>query len=647
MAKKRINRLLLMVFVFAAICVLGTGRAQARYLNTVTWDTMVDETLNQDQVTSDLLENVKNPEVTILLGDLIQYGTINNQGNLEYSVNFTLRSSVAAVGQLNWAVDQYEYVQARMFLEDTELQPGMDLEIPGNVQGITLTMVLSPTAKSMNETHQAMPVNIQVAWGNTLRGNFLTILGAQEAGNWLPLLPEETGEDVEPTQDPTQPSQPEEPDPAEPTQPENSDPAESAEPENTQPVDSPETEATEPSDPVPAEEALNPEQTDPEALTEDPQPEASDSAQQNQENTQNTPSLVHISNNSQFFAVPDPEATREIIPKTYREEYQVAAGEGETEEDPSAGDTGDSDVTTDAGTTGDGSNLGDGTEDSGETSEETEEELPAPKVDIITTRSFKTDDVLLVEVQMQGWMTSVQLGMGFRNIPEEEDGIEPIPFPKNLRYSLDGGTTYYHLYQDALIPLSANPSSQVFVVLDWSRINLTAAEVELSAAAYQNTEMVASDRETTAPQIQYKVTASTRILDTENPLTIHIPQSWQGYTLEYEVQMLTSPLLADGSYGPAVYQPLDLGEETEEDPEAPTEESTEENPGEPPKKTLILEQTDAGLEIQIGEALPPAGTYRIEMTWKTGDTVAEHAQVIFYINYTVNKETMMTGGAEQ
>ena len=148
MAKKRINRLLLMVFIFAAICVLGTGRAQARYLNTVTWDTMVDETLNQDQVTSDLLENVKNPEVTILLGDLIQYGTINNQGNLEYSVNFTLRSSVAAVGQLNWAVDQYEYVQARMFLEETELQPGMDLEIPGNVQGITLTMVLSPTAKA-------------------------------------------------------------------------------------------------------------------------------------------------------------------------------------------------------------------------------------------------------------------------------------------------------------------------------------------------------------------------------------------------------------------------------------------------------------------------------------------------------------------
>ena len=76
-----------------------------------------------------------------------------------------------------------------------------------------------------------------------------------------------------------------------------------------------------------------------------------------------------------------------------------------------------------------------------------------------------------------------------------------------------------------------------------------------------------------------------------------------------------------------------------EDPSQPTEE--------PFKPTLLAELTNAGLQIRLGEELPPAGTYRVNMIWKSGDTVAEQAQVIFYINYSANQETLLTGGAEQ
>lgn len=656
MAKNKIRAcwLLLMTAIFATSTLLGTGQAQARYQNTVTWNTVMDDSVEFDQVTSDCLENVNKPAVTVLLGELT---------GERCEARFTLKSGVPVIGKLNWAVEQYEYVQAQMFLNGVELQTGMDLEIPGDNTGITLTLVLTPTTKALTENRGAVNVYIQVTWGETLRGTFMTYLSPRNYDDSIILTPDdpeegdgtgdntgdgtgdntgggtgdntggETGDNTgdgtgdntggetedntggetgDSTGGGTEDNTGGNPD-ADPAQEQPSEPAVITEPEESQPEES-----------QPSAEDESETQTQDRFGACAVSPEAGQYASGIRFGEKGTQTYREETPES---ADPPQESGEngETPPTPQTEDTEPPSGGGNTADDESGTD--DQNPAGDGETTGDENGTGDENPDgdADNTGDQVPEPIPEPQVKISATQTFKQNNVLWVNLEHQGQMSALELGMGLQNKSGSQDEMETIPFPARLRYSLNGGESFYMLYNPSVIPLVPGTNGKIEVLLDFSRVNLTGKEVKLGAAGFADEAMVAADIASSVAQQQYAVTLSSRILDTSEPLTVSIPQAWQGYTLEYTVEMLTSPLMPDGSYGLPTYEAVELTEEG-----------------------LFVDETQAGkLEVRLGETLPPAGTYRIRMNWTFAEEPVEDTQVIFYINYTTNKETMMTGGAEQ
>ena len=608
MAKNRIHAgwLLLLTAIFTASTVMGTGQAQARYQNTVTWNTVVDQTIDSDQVSSDCLENTSKPPVTILLSELM---------GPPMDVVFYLYSGVPVIGPLNWTTDRPDYVDVTMSIgsgEDLQiLQPGDNVEIPEGAYGLKVTMTLTPTDKALGQSHGAMDVNVDVAWSDCLQGTFLTFLPALDLSGLPPLYPEEVDPEETLPEDPTDPIQTEPPETTEPKQPE-------------------ETQPTEPSQPVEPTETNENEQNQPTEPPADPPEEAAENGQNPDPETQDQPDTLNTAATPRLVAA-DAPAEREH--RTLLENGDPPpSGEGTADEIPGEGtdDGGTSgDDTGSDGTTGEGSD-GEGTGDGGTDGEEngdddSESYVPQnPEVKMQSLQTFKTDSPLPVRIVTAGPMSTVELGMGFRD--KGEEGMEPINFPKYTRYSLDGGLTYYMLYHPGPIALTPTNGAELFLLLDFSRVELSGNQVDLAVACYDaQGKTVAAHKLTTTAQKQYAVSAGSRILTPTDPLEIVIPQSWQGYVLEYEVRVLTSPQLADGTYGPQTYEIVELSEEG-----------------------LFGELTENGnLQLQLGQNLPRAGCYQINLFWKSGETVAEEAQILFYINYSANKEILKTGGAEQ
>ena len=216
MKKNRIKAywLLLLVLLYAAGAVLSVGEAQARYVTTATWNTVVQQ--EADSVTSDCLDD-PDENLTILLGTMPQE---------PYPVSFQLTAGENVSGSLNWTVDQQEYISVEMRIGDTLITPETIIEITSG-EPVTVVMTLTPTGMAFTEVREAVSVSVAVTWADTLQGTFLTQLPAveEEEEPTEETEPEPT-EETEPPADTTEP-------PAETTEP----PAETTEPpaEETQP----------------------------------------------------------------------------------------------------------------------------------------------------------------------------------------------------------------------------------------------------------------------------------------------------------------------------------------------------------------------------------------------------------------------------
>ena len=157
--KKIAYWLLLITVLYLAGSVMSVGESQARYVNTATWYTVAEPT--QNNPTSDCLEPVTQPPITVLLGQMDQESR---------EISFTLDSRTDTSGMLAWRVDSPDYLDVRVQIGDTSLSSGDTVSLTGETP-VTVTMLLSLTEKAL-EPRDGMNVNIQVSFGETLTGTF-------------------------------------------------------------------------------------------------------------------------------------------------------------------------------------------------------------------------------------------------------------------------------------------------------------------------------------------------------------------------------------------------------------------------------------------------------------------------------------------
>ena len=157
--KKIAYWLLLITVLYLAGSVMSVGESQARYVNTATWYTVAEPTRNNP--TSDCLEPVTQPPITVLLGQMAQESR---------EISFALDSRTDTSGMLAWRVDSPDYLDVRVQIGDTSLSSGDTVSLTGETP-VTVTMLLSLTEKAL-EPRDGMNVNIQVSFGETLTGIF-------------------------------------------------------------------------------------------------------------------------------------------------------------------------------------------------------------------------------------------------------------------------------------------------------------------------------------------------------------------------------------------------------------------------------------------------------------------------------------------
>ena len=184
-------------------------------------------------------------------------------------------------------------------------------------------------------------------------------------------------------------------------------------------------------------------------------------------------------------------------------------------------------------------------------------------------------------------------------------------FPRGTRFSLDKGVSWFMLYQEGVIPLDVTAATPLTVLLDLSRTALvTEPGLTITDGAGAEITLTAN----TAPL--YSI--NTQVLHKDTVIVVTLAELWQNCQPVFSVEVLT--VTEEGK----TYVPVELSE-----------------------KGLMAELSGQQLQIQIGETLPPPGTYRLNLRWMDQGICVGQTQTSFFINYTANQNTTQTGGAQQ
>lgn len=259
-----------------------------------------------------------------------------------------------------------------------------------------------------------------------------------------------------------------------------------------------------------------------------------------------------------------------------------------------------------------------------ESSTETEPEEPpveeSPVVTLETVANFAPVSTLPLLITAEAPTDSVLLGLGTAN--------EALtPFPKYTCYSLDNGESYYMLYEPGLIPLTVTEGMPLGIVLDLSRASVPLVpDLNLGVYAYEGETLLGAGYAIAAPTIPQTYTLEDQILTEDGELVLTAPEAWKDYAVTAEAELLTIQKVDEQEYKTYTAFPF-----------------TEDG--------LIAEETltEEGcwqLTLRLGEELPPAGTYRVRLTWHDGEMNFGHSEVFIFVNYTDQNEKQ-TGGAEQ
>ena len=231
-----------------------------------------------------------------------------------------------------------------------------------------------------------------------------------------------------------------------------------------------------------------------------------------------------------------------------------------------------------------------------------------------TISSFAPSAKIPVSVSLTEGITQVRLGMG--NVSDA--GIEILQFPAFTCYSLDKGASYYMVYHANTIEINPQGSTQVLVLLDFSRVNLSeGADVVLAAEGYVNQSLIGRASASTTPDVEALYQIESRLLTRESSVEISLTKSWKAYTFDYSVEMLSASTAADGQAAAAEYIDVDLSTWSAD----------------------VFDEENCMLTFLIDETLPPAGTYRVSMNWSYEGICFAQTQTTFFINYSVYSES--------
>ena len=181
-------------------------------------------------------------------------------------------------------------------------------------------------------------------------------------------------------------------------------------------------------------------------------------------------------------------------------------------------------------------------------------------------------------------------------------------FPRGTRFSLDKGASWFMLYQEGAVPLDVTAATPLTVLLDLSRTALaTEPGLTITAGNGVTVTMTAG----TAPL--YSI--NTQVLHKDTVIVVTLAELWQNCQPVCSVEVLV--VTEEGK----TYVPVELSEEG-----------------------LMAELSGQQLQIQIGETLPPPGTYRLNLRWMDQGICVGQTQTSFFINYVANQDV---GGAQQ
>ena len=541
--------LLLLVLLFTATAVLSVGETQARYINTVSWNTVVD--ISGDEVSSNLLRNAMESPMAVNLGQMTGMVTIP----------ITLESGVDVEGPLTWSVSPSNYKNyfSVELATGSKVYQNEDLVQLTAEEALTVRMRLIPKADAFTTPRNAVSAVITVRWGNSLEGTFHVELPAVTSSSTTPEPEEEEDDDISINV----------------TGQSDGLAADGSDIEIDIEVNvgsGDETEPTEGGDQTGGGQTESGDGTDIEIEIGGP-------------SEGNTP------------AVPDEGESG----SDSKVEINVGVSGGETTPE----NTPDTDVSA-LTLAADGPVAAD---------DQMMLRISAPKSDGITkVRMGVKNTSVNVSVNDSGENAS---GTGGSTVDNMDS------FPAKLCYSLDGGQNYTMLYYGGLIDLDMTGKTSANVLLDFSQVAQKEEQWELAVVAYQGNTKVATDSGKFAVQIVQSVSLSSRFLTQERGLTIGIPPTtWRSSSLEYTLEMLTEDTRSGGS----TYVPVDLKDESIQ---------------------ISWDKSAGTVIIEMGEKLPPAGSYRITMSWNSEGTCVKQVQETFFINYVTHFDTVETGGAAQ
>ena len=629
--------LLLLALVYTATAVLSVGQTQARYVNTADWDTVLGEA--EAMVTSDFLQSVTDPDVTVLLGEMPQD---------TYRIPITLESGADVEGELTWEVQQPGYLTVEMSVDDAALaieEPEAQSEEKENLihleagKPTTIVMNLIPEENIFTAPRPAEQVLVTVRWGDVLQGNFLVEFPAVEEE------PEATEPEVtEPEVTEPEVTEPEvteqevtEPEATEPevTESEETEP-QATESESTEPqlADSGTTEPasgdsenneTEPTDPALAESAA----TDPTALESGDTDPVSDLSENGDDQDQASSEVSGTEFSEEVNEVSDDS----VEPTAPNDGEDASAALEETTDTSGTGDEQDQesgDETEEPGTETHPTEEPGG--DGGDINEEEEPLAPADPVEIevVADECVDADNRLTVQIVPPNDVEKLQLGLGNSISPTEgsEETTETVlgAFPRFLCYSDNGGEHYYMLYHTGLIEVAVSAEGPLPLLLDFSRTEIEGEELVIAVSGLRGESLVGSGSAVVSIKPQERAELSSCLLSEQQPLRVDIPESWNEYTSEVVIEVLSCIWNEEGTTCEMEYSPV-----------------------EPEEIGLKLEtETDTGaLILEIGDVLPPAGTYRISIHWTSEEECVAEMQENFFINYLAYHKVVETGGAEQ
>lgn len=347
------------------------------------------------------------------------------------------------------------------------------------------------------------------------------------------------------------------------------------------------------------------------------------------ENTQNLPSATAEGDNT----VTENARTGIIqpdMPQEIREALEGVLASGDNVTDPTESTT---EPTTEAETQ--------------PTTEPTTEPTTAPEsedtagdapVRLETLSRFDPAQKLPVKMVLTKDVTSVRLGL---QVTEgEETRMEP--FPDNTRFSLNQGESYYIMQDGYIAEFTVDAVDSLSLLLDFSQtdIKLDQAVVlrmeafaqetwlqtsrvsvmpdarescmTLSHPLDQQTEAVVftagETREAAAQTQQYGWPS--RTLSHNNALEFTLPMEWLDAEVEYSVDMLTMTENQTLEYRPVTLSATGLH-----------------------GKYMDYDLTH-NLVFRVGENLPQAGTYRLNMKWSYEGICFAETQTTFFINYS-------------